>query len=63
MDILAKNPLEQASSFEKSLEKDTVTNPNIIANEYSNAPYSLIKRWTDAAKKPKLKSGALIPSA
>lgn len=63
MDILAKNPLEQASSFEKDLEKSTVANPDVIANEYSNAPYSLVKRWTDAAKKPKLKPGALIPSA
>lgn len=63
MDPLAKNPLEQAASLDKGLEKDAVANPNMVANEYSNAPYSLIKRWTDVAKKPNLKPGALIPSA
>ncbi len=63
---LTKNPLETAESFDKTLEKDTFTNPNIIANEYSNAPYSIIKRWGDAEKKPTLKSkptGSLVPSA
>jgi hypothetical protein len=59
-----KSPLETAEIFDKTLEKDSFTNPNVIANEYSNAPYSLIKRWSDAAKKPSLKpTGSLIPSA
>jgi hypothetical protein len=63
---LTKNPLEAAETFDKTLEKDTFTNPNIIANEYSNAPYSIIKRWGNAEKKPVLKpksDGSLIPSA
>ena len=61
---LTKNPLETAETFDKTLEKDTVTNPDVIATEYSNAPYSLVSRWADAAKKPNLKpSGSLIPSA
>lgn len=61
---LTKNPLETAETFDKTLRQDAVTNPDVIANEYSNAPYTLIKRWSDAAKKPNLKpSGSLIPSA
>lgn len=61
---LTKNPLETAETFDKTLQKDSFTNPDVVANEYSNAPYSLIKRWGEAAKKPSLKpTGSLIPSA
>lgn len=61
---LTKNPLETAETFDKTLQRDVLTNPDVVANEYSNAPYTLIKRWTDAAKKPNLKpTGSLIPSA
>jgi hypothetical protein len=61
---LTKSPLETAETFDKTLQKDSVSNPDVIANEYSQAPYSLIKRWGEAAKKPSLKpTGSLIPSA
>jgi hypothetical protein len=60
---LTKNPLETAEMFDKTLRTDVLTNPDIVANEYSNAPYSLIKRWSDAAKKPTPKlTGSLVPS-
>lgn len=52
---LTKNPLETADAFDKNLQKDT-SNPGAIVSEYANAPYTLIKRWGEASKKPMVKN-------